>query len=103
MLLIFSLELQICGVTVQLLSENDFEAVLVTFCCYDDYGSNVSGGSSEDRYRSKRLSQMLLVHYGLLNSQNISINNSEKDWLLTCQDTSGVAKKAAEVAEKKEQ
>ena len=35
-------------------------------------------GSSEDRYRSKRLSQMLLVCYSLLNSQNISINNSEK-------------------------
>ena len=35
-------------------------------------------GRSEDRYRSKRLSQMLLVCYSLLNNQNISINNSEK-------------------------
>ena len=35
-------------------------------------------GSSEDRYRSKRLSRMLLVCYSLLNSQNISINNSGK-------------------------
>ena len=34
--------------------------------------------SSEDHYRSKRLSQMLLVRYSFLNSQNISINNSEK-------------------------
>ena len=34
-------------------------------------------GSSEDRYRSKRLSHMLLVCYSLLNIQNISINNSE--------------------------
>ena len=48
-LLIFSLELEISGVAVQsihqnrnngdlceeLLTENDFEAVLVTFCCYD--------------------------------------------------------------------
>ena len=42
---------------------------------------------------------MLLVCYNLLNSQNIPINlnNSEK-WLVT-----DVAKKAAEVAQKKEQ
>ena len=32
-------------------------------------------GSSEDRYRSKRVLQMLIVCYYLLNSQNISINN----------------------------
>ena len=31
-------------------------------------------GSSVDRYRSKRVSQMLLVCYNLLNSQNIPIN-----------------------------
>ena len=54
-LLIFSLELEIFGVVVQkmhqnsknggfceeLLSENDFEAVLVNFCCYE-YGANAS-------------------------------------------------------------
>ena len=54
-LLIFSLELKISGLAVQgihqnsekwwfceeLLSENDFEAVLATFCCYD-YGANTS-------------------------------------------------------------
>ena len=54
-MLIFSLELKIFGVAVQgihqnsekwrfceeLLSENDFEAVLATFCCYD-YGANDS-------------------------------------------------------------
>ena len=55
-MLIFSLELEISGVAVQiiytsnktakngsfceeLLSENDFEAVLANFCCYD-YGAN---------------------------------------------------------------
>ena len=53
-LLIFSLELEISGVAVQsihqnsekcggvceeLLSENDFEVVLATFCCYDQ-GAN---------------------------------------------------------------
>ena len=55
-LLIFSLELEIFRVAVQrihqtakndtfcgeLLSENDFEAVLVNFCCYDS-GTNASG------------------------------------------------------------
>ena len=51
--MIFSLELEIFGVAVQgihqtakngtfceeLFNENDFEAVLVNFCCYD-YGTN---------------------------------------------------------------
>ena len=54
-MLLFSLELKIFGGDVQkihqngknsgfceeLASENDFEAVLVNFCC-DDYGSNAS-------------------------------------------------------------
>ena len=54
-MLIFSLKLEIFGVAVQkihqnikngafceeLLSENDFEAVLVNFCCYE-YGANAS-------------------------------------------------------------
>ena len=54
-LLIFSLELEISVVaiqrihenserrwlTVEFLSENDFEAVLATFCCHD-YGANAS-------------------------------------------------------------
>ena len=45
---------------------------------------------------------MLFVCYTLPNSQNISINNSEKK-LVTYYyyDTSDVAKKAAEVAQKK--
>ena len=33
---------------------------------------------SEDHYRSKRLSQILLLCYRLLNSQNISMNKFEK-------------------------
>ena len=52
-LLIFSFGLEISGVAVQrkaekkwylceeLLSKNDFEAVLATFCCYD-YGAHAS-------------------------------------------------------------
>ena len=63
----------------ELLCENDFEAVLANFCCYE-YGANASGGSSENRYRIKRLSQMLLVCYSLLNShQSITV---KKGWLL---------------------
>ena len=34
--------------------------------------------SSEDRYRSKRMSRMLLVCYNLLNSQNITIKLHRK-------------------------
>ena len=56
-------------------SKNDFENVLGTFCCYA-YGAKVSEAfrSSEDCYRSKRVSHMLLVCYNLLNSQNIPIS-----------------------------
>ena len=50
----------------ELLSENDFEAVSATFCCYD-HGTNAS---SEEL----QVLQMLLVRYNLLNSQNIPIN-----------------------------
>ena len=67
--MIFFLELKIFGASVQrthenskndkfceeLLNKNDFEAVLSTLFCYDN-GANVFEGSSEDRYRSNRLS-----------------------------------------------
>ena len=46
---------------------------------------------------------MLLVCYTLLNSQNISMKNSEKRLVTAYQDTSGVAIKAAELAQKKQQ
>ena len=58
----------------ELLNENDFEAVLVTFCCYD-YGANVSEAVQKIA-RSKRLSQMFFVCNSMLNSQNISIDNN---------------------------
>ena len=57
-------------------------------------------GSSECCYRLKRLLQMLLVCYSSPNSQNMSMG---KCWLLTYQDTSGLTKKAAEIAQKKKQ
>ena len=89
-LLIFSLDLEISGVAVQrihqssekwwlllgLLSKNYFEAVLTTFCCYDSVPTLLR--QFRRSLQIKRLSQMLLVCYSLLNSQNIPINNSDK-------------------------
>ena len=46
---------------------------------------------------------MLFVCYNLLNSQTISINNSQKSLVTYLLDSSGVTKIAAEVAQKKEQ
>ena len=94
-LLIFSLDLEISGwpyreyietakndgFCEEFLSKNDFEKWL--WGCFSHFlllwlWCQRLWDSSEDRHRSKRLSQMLLVCYGLLNSQNISVNNSEK-------------------------
>ena len=61
----------------EMVSENDFEAVWATFCCYDH---DAKASEAVLSCRSKRVSQMLLV----LNSQNIPIinqQNSEK-WLV---------------------
>ena len=44
---------------------------------------------------------MLPVCYSLLNSQNKSMNNSEKGWLLG--QARLLARKAAEIAQKKDQ
>ena len=45
---------------------------------------------------------MLIVSYNLLNTQNIP--NNQKQWkMVGYRNTSGVAKKAAEVTQKKEQ
>ena len=68
------------GFCEELLSENDFEAVLATFSCYD-YGANASEAVWKIAVDQKDY-QILLVCYSLLNNQNISINNSEKGWLL---------------------
>ena len=90
-LLIFSFQLEISRVAVQriqqnrekwrllggLLSENDFKAVLTTFCICD-HGVNASEAVQKIATDQKRFSEMLLVCYNLLNSQNISISNSEK-------------------------
>ena len=87
------------GFSGELISENDFEAILATFCCYD-YMVPTLLRKFRRCCRSKRLSQMPLACYSLLNSQNIPISNSEKR-LVT--NTSDVAQKVAVVAQKKEQ
>ena len=55
------------------LSENDFEALSVTSCCYD-YGGNASERVQKIATDQKDYHNALRV----LNSQNKSINNSEK-------------------------
>ena len=57
----------------ELFSENDFQPIFNQFLLLWPW-CQVFWGSSEDRYRSKRVSQMLLVCYNLLNIQNIPIN-----------------------------
>ena len=88
---IFSLELEISGATVQRIHQNSekwwllwgitqwkwlwrcFSHILLLWLWCQRFW-----GSSEDHYRSKRLSQIPFVCYSLLNSQNLPINNSEK-------------------------
>ena len=88
-LLIFLLELEISGMTVQRIHQNGekwwllwktaqwkwFWGFFSQFMLLWQWCKRF-WGSSEDPCRSKRLSQMLFVCYSLLNSQNISINNS---------------------------
>ena len=110
--LLFSLELEISGwpcrkyiktaknsgFCEKLLSENDFENCFIHFrllwLWYQCFW-----GSSEDCFKSKRVSQMLLMCYGLLNSQNISINKTEKRLVTRTPPT--YLKKTAGVAHKK--
>ena len=67
-----------------MLSQNYFETVLATFCCYD-HGANASEEVQKMATDQKEnVSQMLLVCYDLLNIPKIylSINNSEKRFLI---------------------
>ena len=52
-------------------NENDFKAVIATFCS-DDYGANSSEAVEEMAAGRKKLSKMLLVCYSLLHRQSIS-------------------------------
>ena len=65
----------------ELLSENDFEAVLATFCCYD-HGAKASEAVQKIATDQKRVLKMLHVCYNLLNSQNQYQSITVKDgWL----------------------
>ena len=78
-----------------LLYENDFEAVLATFCCYE-YGANASEAVQKiatdqkdyHKYSSCIIACLIAKIY---------------QWITVKKDISGVAKKTAEVAQKKEQ
>ena len=65
---------------LELLNENDFGAVLATFCCYNNR-TNASEVVQKIAADQKIITKAPLV-LSLLKSQNMSINNSEK-WLVT--------------------
>ena len=113
MLLIFLLELRISGVVVQEHTSKQQKmtnsvrncSMKVTLRVFSHFlllwpWCKGFPGSSEDLYRWKRVSQMLLVCYDLLNSQNIPINQYE--WkMVVYKDTSNIARKTAEIVQKK--
>ena len=114
--MIFSLELEISGVAVKSIHQNSekwwllegiaqwkrFEAVLATFCCYD-HGAKASKAVQKIATDKKEYRKCYsCMCYNLQNSQSIPINKQQ--WkMVGYNDTSDVAKKAAEVAQKKEQ
>ena len=77
----------------ELLSENDFEAVLTTFYCYD-HGAKASEAVQKIATDQKEYCKCFL---GV-----IPINPYPSWKMVSYKDISGVAKKAAEVAQKKE-
>ena len=76
-----------------LLSENDFEAVLTTFCCYDNSPSAFEEVQkiTADQKDCRKCSSCVIVCWIAKIYHSIIVN---KGWLLTYYDTSGVAKKA---------
>ena len=90
------------GFCEELLSENDFEAVLATFCCYD-CGANTSEAVQKidtDQKDDHKCSSCVIVCWIAKIYQSTTV---KKGWLLTYEDTFSLAKKAAEVAQEKEQ
>ena len=112
------LEVEISGVAVQGLhqkqrtttafsedfcSKDGFEAVLVTFCCYD-YGSTLLKQSKKLLQIKKIIANapcilMLLVQF----AAQQSISSIKVIKVISYQGTSGAAKKTAEVAQRKKQ
>ena len=85
-----------------MLSENDFEAVSATFCCFD-YGANAFEAVQKiaaDQKDYHKCSSWVIVCWIAKIYQSIAV---KKGWLLTYYDTSGIAKKPAELAQKKDQ
>ena len=70
------------GFCEELLSENDFEAVLATFCCYD-HGAKASEAVQKiatDQKEYRKCSSCVIICW--IAKIYLSINNSEK-WLVT--------------------
>ena len=71
-----------CDFWVELLSENDFEAVLATFCCYD-HGANASEAVKKIATNQKeccKCSSCVIIWW--IAKIYFLINNNEK-WLVT--------------------
>ena len=86
----------------ELLSENDFEEGLATFCCYD-HGTKASEAAQKiatDQKEYRKFSWYVKICW----IATIYLSVKQKQWkMVGYKDTSDVAKKAAEVAQKKEQ
>ena len=83
-----------------MVSENDFEAVLVTSYCYDHVAKASEAVQKIATDQKDYPKSFFFVCYNLLNSWNTPIN--QQLWkMVGYKDTSNVAKKAAEVAQKK--
>ena len=111
--LLISLELERSEVALQRIHQNSKKwwllwgiaqwkwLTLATFCCYD-YGTNafeVVQKIATDQEDFHKCSSCLIVCWIAKIYQSITV---KKVWLLTYKDTSGVAKKAVDVAHKKE-
>ena len=84
-----------------MLSENDFQAFLATFCCCD-HGTRASEAVQKittDQKKYRKCSSCVIIY--LIAKIYLSANNSEK-WLVTRIPPTKL-KKAANVVQKKEQ
>ena len=87
-----------------MLGENDTEAVLATFCCYD-HGSKASEEVQKiatDQKEYRKWSAYVIICW--IAKIYLAINQvTRKNAMVGYKDTHDKAKKAAEVAQKKEQ
>ena len=85
-----------------MLSENDFEAVLTTFCCYDKgtKGSEAVQKIATDQKEHRKCSSCVKICW----IAKIYLAINQQQWkVVGYTDTFGVVKKATEDAQKKEQ